>query len=65
MQADIVPARHRHDADFGSLNTTWLRSFANDFDPRTIHFGALRVFNDRPSCRGRRYSAEALEATRG
>ena len=43
---DIVRAKDRHFNDFGWLKTYWLFSFANYYDPHTIQFGALRVFND-------------------
>ena len=43
---EIIKANQRHFSDFGWLQTHWLFSFANYFDPRNIQFGALRVFND-------------------
>jgi redox-sensitive bicupin YhaK (pirin superfamily) len=43
---DIIRAEKRHFSDFGWLKTYWLFSFSNYFDPHTIQFGALRVFND-------------------
>ncbi len=43
---DIIRAGKRHFSDFGWLQTYWLFSFADYFDPHNIQFGALRVFND-------------------
>ena len=43
---EIVKADQRHFSDFGWLQTYWLFSFSNYFDPHNIQFGALRVFND-------------------
>ncbi|MDR3088203.1 MAG: pirin family protein [Desulfobulbaceae bacterium] len=43
---DFVRADRRHFSDFGWLQTYWLFSFSNYFDPNNIQFGALRVFND-------------------
>jgi redox-sensitive bicupin YhaK (pirin superfamily) len=43
---EIIRADRRRFSDFGWLQTYWLFSFANYFDPRNIQFGALRVFND-------------------
>jgi len=43
---DIIRAKDRHFNDFGWLQTYWLFSFANYYDPHNIQFGALRVFND-------------------
>ncbi len=43
---EIIKADKRHFSDFDWLQTYWLFSFANYYDPRNIQFGALRVFND-------------------
>lgn len=43
---EIIPADKRHFSDFGWLQTYWLFSFSNYYDPKNIRFGALRVFND-------------------
>ena len=43
---ETVKANDRHFSDFGWLQTYWLFSFSNYFDPHNIQFGALRVFND-------------------
>jgi len=43
---EIIRARDRHFTDFGWLQTYWLFSFANYYDPHNIQFGALRIFND-------------------
>lgn len=42
----ITRAAERHFNDFGWLQTYWLFSFSDYFDPQNIQFGALRVFND-------------------
>lgn len=41
-----IRAHERHFTDFGWLQTYWLFSFAEYYDPANIQFGALRVFND-------------------
>lgn len=43
---EIIKAKNRHFTDFKWLQTYWLFSFSNYFDPHNIQFGALRVFND-------------------
>ncbi len=43
---DLIKASDRHFSNFGWLQTYWLFSFSNYFDPNNIQFGALRVFND-------------------
>lgn len=43
---DIIKAKDRHFSDFGWLQTYWLFSFSDYYDPHNIQFGALRVFND-------------------
>lgn len=43
---EVIPADKRHFSDFGWLQTYWLFSFSNYYDPKNIRFGALRVFND-------------------
>ncbi len=43
---DIIAADQRHFSDYGWLQTYWLFSFSNYYDPHNIQFGALRVFND-------------------
>jgi redox-sensitive bicupin YhaK (pirin superfamily) len=42
----IIKAKDRHFSDFEWLQTYWLFSFSNYYDPHNIQFGALRVFND-------------------
>ena len=42
----VIPAAKRHFTDFGWLQTHWLFSFADYYDPANIQFGPLRVFND-------------------
>lgn len=42
----IIPSDKRHFNDFGWLQTYWLFSFSNYYDPENIQFEALRVFND-------------------
>ncbi len=43
---EIIKAADRHFSDFGWLQTYWLFSFSNFYDPQNIQLGALRVFND-------------------
>jgi redox-sensitive bicupin YhaK (pirin superfamily) len=42
----IIPPDERHFTDFGWLQTYWLFSFSNYYDPSNLRHGALRVFND-------------------
>jgi redox-sensitive bicupin YhaK (pirin superfamily) len=42
----IVAPDERHFTDFGWLQTYWLFSFSNYYDPENLRHGALRVFND-------------------
>ncbi|HUT30948.1 MAG TPA: pirin family protein [Sedimentisphaerales bacterium] len=42
----IIRANERHFSDFGWLQTYWLFSFSDYYDPNNIQFGGLRVFND-------------------
>jgi redox-sensitive bicupin YhaK (pirin superfamily) len=41
-----IRANDRHFSDFGWLQTYWLFSFDNYYDPANLQFGSLRVFND-------------------
>jgi len=41
-----IPADQRHFSDMGWLQTYWLFSFSNYYDPENVQHGALRVFND-------------------
>ena len=41
-----IQAADRHYSDFGWLQTYWLFSFSDYFDPANVNFGPLRVFND-------------------
>ncbi len=43
---EIITAASRHFNDFGWLQTYWLFSFGNYYDPANLSHGALRVFND-------------------
>lgn len=43
---NIVPANKRHFTDMGWLQTYWLFSFSNYYDPANMGHGKLRVFND-------------------
>lgn len=43
---EVIKANKRHFSDFGWLQTYWLFSFSNYFDPHNIQLGALRVYND-------------------
>lgn len=42
----VIPADQRHFSDMGWLQTYWLFSFSNYYDPKNVQHGALRVFND-------------------
>ena len=42
----IIRADERHFSDHNWLQTYWLFSFSDYYDPRNIQFGPLRVFND-------------------
>ncbi len=42
----IIRAENRHFKDYNWLQTYWLFSFAEYYDPDNIQFGALRVVND-------------------
>ena len=42
----IIRASERHFSDHEWLQTYWLFSFSDYYDPRNIQFGDLRVFND-------------------
>jgi len=46
MSMNIIPASQRHFTDMGWLQTYWLFSFSNYYDPANIRHGKLRVFND-------------------
>ena len=41
-----IEADKRHFSNIGWLQTYWLFSFSNYYDPANINFGSLRVFND-------------------
>jgi hypothetical protein len=41
-----IRSTQRHFSDYHWLQTYWLFSFSDYFDPDNIQFGALRVFND-------------------
>ncbi|HEX2951043.1 MAG TPA: pirin family protein [Armatimonadota bacterium] len=42
----VIKAEQRHTRNVGWLQTAWLFSFDEYYDPSNIQFGALRVFND-------------------
>ena len=46
MNSTIIPANKRHFSDMGWLQTYWLFSFSNYYDPSNLGQGKLRVFND-------------------
>ena len=46
MNLNIIPANRRHFTDMGWLQTYWLFSFSNYYDPANMGHGKLRVFND-------------------
>lgn len=41
-----IPSAERHHGQFGWLDTHWHFSFGDYYDPKNLHWGALRVFND-------------------
>ncbi len=42
----IIPAEKRYFSDMGNMNSHFLFSFADYYDPSNTHFWNLRVFND-------------------
>ena len=46
MKKRIIRATDRHFSDVGWLQTYWLFSFSDYYDPENVNHGALRVFND-------------------
>lgn len=42
----IIKANQRHFKDMGWLQTYWLFSFSEYYDPENVNHGKLRVFND-------------------
>ncbi len=42
----IIKSQERHFKDMGWLQTYWLFSFSNYYDPDNLNHGKLRVFND-------------------
>ena len=46
MSANIIPADRRHFTDMGWLQTYWLFSFSDYYNPANMGHGKLRVFND-------------------
>ena len=42
----IIPAEKRYLSDMGNMNSHFLFSFADYYDPSNTHFWNLRVFND-------------------
>ena len=46
MNIQIIPAHNRYTAHHSWLESKHLFSFADYNDPKNMHFGALRVFND-------------------
>ena len=46
MSTTLIPANRRHFTDMGWLQTYWLFSFSNYYDPANMGHGKLRVFND-------------------
>ena len=55
----IIPAAQRHYNDFGWLQTYWLFSFSDYYDPNNLQFGALRVFNDDVVAAGKGFPSHA------
>lgn len=54
---DIIPASRRETRDLGWLQTHWLFSFDDYFDPENVEFGVLRVFNDDAIASGKGFPA--------
>jgi redox-sensitive bicupin YhaK (pirin superfamily) len=46
VNCTIIPANKRHFSDRGWLQTYWLFSFSDYYDPANMGHGKLRVFND-------------------
>ncbi len=46
MKSIFYPANERGTSDHGWLKANFSFSFANYYDPKKVHFGALRVLND-------------------
>lgn len=46
MNINIIPAHNRYTARHDWLESKHLFSFADYYDPKNMHFGILRVFND-------------------
>jgi len=42
----IIPSKDRHFSDAGWLQSYWHFSFSDYQDPKNVHWGDLRVFND-------------------
>ena len=42
----VISADQLHFSDMGWLQTYWLFSFSNYYDPANVQHGTLRVFND-------------------
>lgn len=46
MQTERYPAQERGSADYGWLKPNYYFSFSQYYNPKRVHFGALRVLND-------------------
>jgi redox-sensitive bicupin YhaK (pirin superfamily) len=46
VMINIIRSEDRYHADHGWLDTRWHFSFGDYYDPKNMHWSALRVFND-------------------
>lgn len=53
----IIPSSERESRDLGWLQTKWLFSFDDYYDPENLEFGVLRAFNDDIIAPGRGFPA--------
>jgi redox-sensitive bicupin YhaK (pirin superfamily) len=53
----VIPSSKRATRDLGWLQTTWLFSFDDYYDPDNLEFGVLRVFNDDVIAPGKGFPA--------
>ncbi len=53
----VIPSSERETRDLGWLQTIWLFSFDDYYDPENLEFGVLRVFNDDVVAPGKGFPA--------
>ncbi len=53
----VIPSSERETRDLGWLQTTWLFSFDDYYDPKNLEFGVIRVFNDDVIAPGKGFPA--------